>query len=76
MKILGKSAGAGFALTIFVGAAAACPWCRAEVGAGVYNQDFIPNLFVLLLPPIVVGAAGCGLYYADKIAEKFRRGAK
>ena len=50
----------------------ACPECRAQVRAGIYNQDFLANLFILLLPVLILSAIGVSLYYADEITERLK----
>ena len=62
-----------FFLLTFNCVISACPWCRAEVHDETYNQDFFSNLFVLLLPIIILAAAGFGLYHYDKISNKIKR---
>ncbi len=52
--------------------ALACPWCRAQVKSGIYDQNFLYNLFVMLLPIVILTAIGFGLYHADKISDKLR----
>lgn len=54
--------------------ASACPECRASVQGGIYNQDFLANLFVILLPILVLTAIGVGFYYADELAERVKEG--
>jgi hypothetical protein len=48
----------------------ACPRCRAQVAEGIYNPDFGLNLFLMLLPLLVLMAFGFGLYYVDNLIEK------
>jgi hypothetical protein len=54
----------------------ACPWCRAQVKTGVYDQDFFGTLLVLLLPILILAGIGIGLYNLDKILNKFKGGVK
>ena len=61
-------------LVIFTLTASACPECRAQVKSGIYNQSFGFNLFIILLPMVVIVAVGIGLYYADKITDKIKKG--
>jgi apolipoprotein N-acyltransferase len=58
---------------VFTVAVSACPWCRAQVKNGVYDQGFFGNLLMLLLPIFILAAIGFGLYHADKISNKIRR---
>ena len=69
MKNFVKSIVAVILVLVFNTAAAACTWCRAEVKSGIYDQDFYNNLFVMLLPVIILTAIGFGLYHADKISD-------
>jgi hypothetical protein len=50
----------------------ACPECRVQVQSGFYNKDFNDNLFILLLPIIVLLLIGVGIYFADSIKSKVR----
>lgn len=62
------------AITLSGGAQlSACPQCQPLVKSGIYNQDFGANLFVLLLPLVVLTAIGIGLHYSDSIMAKVRR---
>ena len=72
MRSFIKSIFAGFILLVFNTAAQGCPWCRASVKSGIYDQDFFNNLFVMLLPVIILTATGFGLYHADKISDKLK----
>jgi hypothetical protein len=72
MKNFVKSIVAVILVLVFNTAAAACPWCRAEVKIGIYDQNFFRNLFVMMLPVIVLTAIGFGLYHADKISDKLK----
>jgi hypothetical protein len=72
MKNFVKIIVAGFTVLVFNTMALACPLCRAEVSGGIYNRDFFANLFVLLLPVLVITAIGFGLYHMDKISDKFK----
>ena len=72
MKNLVKSIVAVILVLVFNTAAAACPWCRAEVKSGIYDQDFFNNLFVILLPIVILTVIGFGLYHADKISDKLK----
>lgn len=60
---------AGIMLPVLNATASACPECRAKVESGIYNQDFSINLFVILLPILILTAAGIALYYADELAK-------
>ena len=73
MKSLAKNIVAAFVILAFNNTVSACPWCRVQVKDGVYNEDFFGNLFVLLLPVVVIAALGFGLYHADKISGVIRR---
>ena len=66
----------GFVASIIVmksTALLACPQCRPSVEAGVYNQQFTANLFVLVLPVAVLFAMGAGLHYSDVIMSMLRK---
>ena len=43
----------------------ACPLCRAQAAAGIYNPEFGLRCFIVLLPILVLVVIGLGLYYAD-----------
>lgn len=73
MRNITNGIGAGFVLLLFNSAVSACPWCRAQVRNGVYNEDFFVTFFMLLLPLVILTAIGFGLYHADKIVHKFKR---
>jgi hypothetical protein len=45
----------------------ACPKCRPGVEAGVYNQGFSTNLFILLLPVAVLFVIGIGIHFSDAV---------
>lgn len=72
MKNFVKSVIAVILVLGFNTAAAACPWCRAEVKSGIYDRNFLINLFTLLLPLLVITAIGFGLYHMDKISDKLK----
>lgn len=65
------------ALTLFFNCTTlwACPECRIQVESGIYNQDFVNNLFITLLPVIVLASVVCGIYFAENIKAKLQRGA-
>ena len=67
MKNLAEIASASLVLLILTRAAEACPWCRAQTKAGVFDGNFVGNLFILLLPVFILAGLGFGLYHADKI---------
>jgi len=50
----------------------ACPECRAKVEVGLYNQDFSANLFIILLPILILTATGTGIYYAVDVIDKIK----
>jgi|SRR5450759_3292384 len=76
MKRIWKTVIAQFVLlVIFSLTASACPACRVRVKSGIYDQSFGANLFVMLLPIVVIVAVGIGLYYADEITDKIKKGA-
>ena len=58
---------------VLVPAAYACPWCRARVQSDLYGSDFVGTIAVLLLPLVVLLAAGACLYYSDRLASVFNR---
>ena len=49
----------------------ACPYCQSIVKSKVYNQDFMANLLVLLLPVAVLLMIGIGIYFSDTVLAKF-----
>lgn len=51
----------------------ACPWCRIQVRGGIYDENFVSTLLMLLLPIFVLATIAIGLHHADKISEKIRR---
>lgn len=68
------SAGLAASALFFNGTALwACPQCRPVVNAGVYNQDFGENLFLVLLPLAVLFVIGVGIHFSDAIVVKLRR---
>lgn len=76
MKRIWKTAIAQIVLLMtFSITASACPECRAQVKSGIYDGSFGTNLFVILLPIIVIVAVGIGSYYADEITDKIRKAA-
>lgn len=60
------------AISFFINPAVllACPYCQSAVKRNVYNQDFGANLFVLLLPLLLLLLIGIGLYFSDAILSK------
>jgi hypothetical protein len=60
-------------LIIFSSTVLACPFCRAQVESGIYDRNFFSNLFVMLLPIVILTAIGFGLYHADKISDRLKR---
>jgi hypothetical protein len=53
----------------------ACPECRAQVKSEIFGASFGANLFIVLLPIVLIVTLGIGLYYADGINDKIRKGA-
>lgn len=51
----------------------ACPLCRAKVAAGIYNGKFGFNLFIVLLPILVLAVVAVGFYRADDLMGKIRK---
>ena len=51
----------------------ACPRCRAQAAAGIYNSDFEFNFFFMLLPLLILMTLGLGFYYVDDFPKKSRR---
>ena len=64
-------AGSVFALN--AASAAACSLCRAQVESGIYDRDFAFNLFIILLPIVLLAVVGIGIYASEDVYEKFRR---
>jgi hypothetical protein len=58
---------------LIVPEARACPWCRPEVEAAVYNPDFIATALLLLLPLAVIALVGVALHFADGRAPSHAR---
>ena len=52
----------------------ACPECRAQVKSEIFDASFGPNLFIVLLPIVLIVVLGIGLYNADGINNKIRKG--
>jgi hypothetical protein len=73
MRILRRIApGLALSAIFFSTSAWACPSCRPAVESGVYNQNFVANLLLLLLPLAVLGAIGIGIHFSDAIIAQFR----
>jgi hypothetical protein len=47
------------------GTLSACPLCRAQAAAGIYNSDFSFHCFIVVLPVFALMVIGLGLYHAD-----------
>ena len=60
-----------FLLCLLPGLAAACPWCRPRVQAGIYTPAYSANLLLVLLPIAVLLALGVGVFYWDKLRLYF-----
>ena len=50
----------------------ACPECRMQVNYGVYGEDFVGTLLIVMLPIIVLATIGVGIHYASDIKAKLR----
>lgn len=75
MKRLGEQVIAWVFLGHFSCATAlACPDCRALVESGIYSRDFAVNLFLLLVPVLIIVAIGGGLYHADSLRNRLDKG--
>ena len=61
----------GLLATLLPGLAAACPWCRPRVQAGIYTPAYSTNLLLVLLPVAVLLALGLGVFYWDKLRLYF-----
>lgn len=73
MRITKKLIAGLAALMIFNGTTVlACPECRVQVKSGIYNGDFVSNLFIILLPILVLVVIGIGILFADRIKAKLR----
>ena len=57
--------------SLLPGLAAACPWCRPRVQAGIYTPAYLTNLLLVLLPVAVLLALGLGVFYWDKLRLYF-----
>jgi len=51
----------------------ACPLCRAQAAAGIYNPEFGLRCFIVVLPIFVLGAIGLCLYHADDPVDKVEK---
>ncbi len=65
-----------FLLAAFNPPALGCPWCRAQVGNGVYGDGFAETIITLLLPLLLLTLAGGAVYFSDRIAIRLKRRAK
>ncbi len=72
MERMARGIVTGVILLTFTTVVSGCPECRIEVERGVYDEDFSSNLFIMLLPIIVLVSIGIGLYHADEITERVR----
>jgi hypothetical protein len=57
--------------SLWAAGAGACPWCRPRVRAGIYTPAYTTNVFLVLLPVVVLLALGIGLFYWDKLRPYF-----
>lgn len=51
--------------------AQACPKCRPQVRAGIYNGAWAANALALSLPLVVIGTVALALHHAEPIAARF-----
>ncbi len=73
MKRIARGIVTGVIILAFTTVVSACPECRLEVEGGIYDENFSVNLFIMLLPILVLISTGIGLYHADEIAKKPER---
>jgi hypothetical protein len=75
MKRVGRCL-VGFIISLgsFGVAASACPECRARIESEIYSRDFAANLFVIVLPILVLVTIGVGLYYSEELTSNIKRG--
>ena len=59
-----------FPLSLLTETLSACPLCRAQAAAGIYNSYFGAHFFLMLLPILILAAIGIGLYYVDDLRGK------
>jgi uncharacterized protein HemY len=55
--------------------ASACRQCRPLVQAGIYSHDFSSNVFVIILPIVILVGIALAIYFADTLQE-LRTGAR
>lgn len=49
----------------------ACPVCRRQVNYEIFDQNFFSNLFLILMPVLILFAAGFGLYFSNFFSTIF-----
>lgn len=49
------------------GPAGACPVCRPKVQAAIYDQHYLATALLVLLPALLLAAAGVGLYFSSSL---------
>ena len=60
-------------LLMFSMSVSACPECRAQVKSEIFGASFGANLFIVLLPIVLIVTFSIGLYHADRITDKTRK---
>jgi hypothetical protein len=58
---------AAFIILLLGSAALACPLCRAQVNAGIYEENLVSRAAVLFVPLFIIAAVGVGLFYGGKL---------
>lgn len=51
----------------------ACPECRPDVESGIYNESFIKNIFIVLLPVMIFLSFGLGVFYSESFKVFFNK---
>lgn len=62
---------ATFLILLFNSIIWACPLCRAQVNAEIYEENFVSRVLVLFAPLFIIAAVGVGLLYAEKLKVRF-----
>lgn len=49
--------------------AQACPVCRPKVQAAIFGPHYLGTALLVLLPVLLLAAAGLGLYFSPRLAS-------
>lgn len=60
-------------ILLFSNAVWACPLCRAQVNAGIYEENLVSRAIVLFVPLFIIAAVGVGLFYGGKLNASLSR---